>query len=339
MYDNLLHFHTYFMDAQRIPFIIVAMLVTALIGIITGPMAGNANPFVWSMFDFLFGRAGDRIDRPSRSKKDLVFRGMFFTIILLILSLIIGKSLTQLTTQSSAVEGLVVVLCLSTGSIWYVVLKLYFTMRDKQETKDGYYCLSRSTRVNLNTIDDYGIVREGLVFSAISFDKSLVAPSLWYLIGGVPFLIIYSILSFGVWRFGKCGFTKGFGRTLIVLERLMGYVPSLFSGMLYTAASVIAPSANMIQGFKAWWQAKDRVPYEEGGIMLSALAWPLDISLGGPVQDSSGVTLKKTWIGPEGASAKVEAYHLKRGIIINIVANLMFLLSLSSAYVYSGHVF
>ena len=339
MYDNYLDFHSYFMDAQRIPFVVVAMFITALAGMITGPLAGNANPFIWSVFNALFGLAGDKLDRTNRKPGDLFFRGTFFTIILLVFILVVSKPLAQFTTQSSAVEGLIVIACISTGSIWYMVLKLYFTLKKEGKTEGGYFGLARSARVNLNSIDDYGIVREGLAYSAVSFDKGLVAPSLWYLIGGIPFLFIYSMVSFASWRFGRSGFTNGFGRAALALEKLMGYVPSLFSGVLYTLASVVAPSANMVQSLKSWWQAKDKVPYEQGGIMLSALAWSLSISLGGPVKDISGDTLGKVWVGPDGASAKVDAYHLKRGIIINISAHLIFLLSLSSAYVYSGNLF
>ena len=328
------------MDAQRIPFVVVAMFITAIAGMISGPLAGNANPFVWSVYDLMFGLAGDKLDRTNRKPRDLVFRGTFFTVILLVFALVVGKPIAQFTTQSTAVEGLIVIVCISTGSIWYMVLKLYFTLLKEGKAEGGYYGLARSARVNLNSVDDYGITREGLAFSAISFDKGLVAPSLWYLIGGVPFLLIYSIISFASWRFGKYGFTRGFGKAALALERLMGYVPSLFSGVIYTLASAIAPSANPVQSLKSWWQAKDKVPYEQGGVMLSALAWSLGVSLGGPAREvSSGETLGKVWVGPDDASAKVGAFHLKRGIVINIVAHLIFLLALSSAYVYAGHVF
>ncbi len=336
MYDNYLNFHEYFMDPQRIPFLVVAMFITAIAGMISGPLAGNANPFIWGVYNALFGFAGDKLDRPNRKTRDLVFRGTLFVIILLVFALIVSKPMAQFTVRSSAIEGLLVIACLSTGSIWYMMLKLYFTLQKEGKVEGGYFGLARSTRLNLNSVDDFGITREGLAFSAISFDKGLVAPGIWYLIGGVPFIIIYSIVSFASWRFGKQGFTSGFGKAALAVEKLLGYVPSLFSGALYTLASAVAPSANPVQSLKAWWQAKDKVPYEQGGIMLSALAWSLGVSLGGPVRDVSGETLGKVWVGPDGASAKVEAFHLKRGIVINIVAHLIFLLSILSAYVYSG---
>jgi len=331
--------HDYFMDAERIPYLIAAILLTIVVGMITGPLAGNANPFIWSVMDKAFGRVGERMDKKNRKKSDLVFRGFLFCTILLFLALLMVKPLSHWATQNSTFEVIVISLCLTSGSVWYMVLKLYFTLSQEGKAKGGYFGLSRSSRTDLNSTDDHGITREGLAFSAISFDKGLVAPSLWYLVGGLPFLVIYSTLSFSAWRFGKCGFTKGFGSVPIALERLLGLPASLFSGFLYTAAAAVSPTAKMTQALKSWWVARDQVPYEQGGVVLSALAWPLEVSLGGPVQDISGSTLKKAWVGPEGATAQIEHFHLKRAIIMNIMAHILFILALLTAYILDGKLF
>ena len=331
--------HGYFMDADRIPFLVAAIFLTIVAGMITGPLAGNANPFFWEFLDKIFGRVGERMDRKNRKPSDLLFRGFLFCAVLLFLALLFSRVLDLWASTSSYAEIIIISLCLTSGSVWYMVLKLYFTLSDQGKAEGGYFGLSRSSRVDLNSTDDYGITREGLAFSAISFDKGLVAPGFWYLVGDIPLLFIYSVLSFSAWRFGKSGFTKGFGSVPLALEKLMGFIPSLFSGFLYTASAAISPSAKIIPAIKSWWIARDQVPYEQGGVILSALAWPLGVSLGGPVQDISGSSLKKAWVGPEGASAQIESHHLKRGIIMNVVAHLLFILSLLAAYIYAGKVF
>ena len=58
--DILPTWHGMIMDAERIPFIIAAIIVVMIAGVVTGPLAGNANPFMWAVIDKLLGRSGDR---------------------------------------------------------------------------------------------------------------------------------------------------------------------------------------------------------------------------------------------------------------------------------------
>ena len=331
--------HLQVMDVDRIPYLVAAIFLTMVIGVMTGALAGNANSFFWGLLDIVFGRAGDRLDRKNRSEGDLVFRGFLFCIFLVVISFMLGQGLLYILKGSFYAEMGVVALCLTSGSVWYMILKLYFALSKTGKAEGAYYGLSRSARLDLNTLDDYGITREGIAFSATAFDKGLVAPAVWYLIGGLPVMMIYSAVSFAAWRFGKNGFGSGFGKIALALEKLMGFVPSLFSGFLLTAATSVTPTAKITKALAAWWQGKDQASYEQGGVVLSAMAWPLEVSLGGPVQSLSGDALKKAWVGPENASAQVEHVHLKRAIIMNVVAHLVFVLALLFAYIYGTRFF
>ncbi|PCI56738.1 MAG: adenosylcobinamide-phosphate synthase [Alphaproteobacteria bacterium] len=328
--------HAQIMDVERIPYLIGAIFLAMIAGMITGPVAGNANSLLWGLCDVLFGRIGDRMDRITRSRSDLMFRGFLFTAVLLFLALSLSKVLEG--HNIPFLEVAIVSVCLTSGSVWYIILRLYFALDQHDSVEGAYYGLSRSSRVDLNSTDDYGITRAGLAYAAVSFDKGLVAPALWYLIGGMPMLLVYVVLSFTAWRYGKCGFTKGFGSVPLALEKMMGFIPSLFAGFLFSAASGVTPTAKMHQAILSWWGRKNRAPYEEGGTVLSAIAWPLEVSLGGPVQDISGSSLTKVWIGPKGATAKLDHKHLQRGIFINVIAHLLFVLALLVAYIYAGKV-
>ncbi len=337
MFKSLLEIHGSIMDAERIPYLIIAILATIVIGMIIGPVAGNANSLFYGLFDILFGKMGDRMDRLNRSKSDLVFRGFLFSSFIMFFSLVLA-SCSEII-KSHIYEILVIASCLTSGTVWYILLKLYFALKMQGKCEGAYYGLSRSSRVDLNSTDDFGITRVALGFSANSFDKGVVAPSIWYLIGGIPLLFVYCSISFVAWRFGKKGFSKGFGTIALALEKIVGFIPSLFAGFIFSAAAALTPTAKLHKALLSWWAKKGKAPYEQGGIVLSAIAWPLDISIGGPVQDISGSTLKGAWIGPEGATAQISYEHLKRGILINVYAHILFILALLTAYVYSGHFF
>ncbi|MGH1455261.1 MAG: cobalamin biosynthesis protein [Alphaproteobacteria bacterium] len=332
MFEFLETIHMQAMDADRIPYLLAAILLTVVFGMITGPTHGNANPFLWWVLDSIFGRFGDRMDNPDRPRGDLLFRGFFLCVVLLFVSGVLGRFLLL----TSYAEVLVLSLFITSGSVWFIMLRLFFAMDQGGGIEGAYYGLSRSSRVDLNSTDDFGIVRTSMGYSAVAFDKGMVAPSVWYLIGGLPFVFIYCVLSFFAWRFGKCGHGSGFAAVPLVLEKLMGYVPSLFAGVLLTAASAVTPTARITKAFGAWWRVKNFVPYEQGGIVVSAMAWPLEVSLGGAVKDISGYSLRNVWIGAKDSSARINRNHLKRAIFMNVISLLLFVLSLLSAYIYAG---
>ncbi len=332
-------FEADFMDPDRVPLALGAILVCLVIGSISGPLAGNANPFLWLVFDKLFGSLGDRLDKKHRARADLVFRGFVLSVLAVFAALLLTR-LIEYIAFSAGYTGIaeIVVVCLSitAGAVWFTILRLYFAFEGKKLVKGAYYAVVRTTRTDLSRSDDYGITRAAMGFAARSFDKGMVAPVFWYLLVGPAAALVYATLAALSWRFGKDGFTKGFGAVPLALERLMGFVPSLLSALLLALAALFTPSAKTHKGLAAWLGHKNRASYEQGGFALSALAWSLGVSLGGPVQDLTGSAIKNEWVGPKGATAKVSHKHLRHAIYITAMAQLLFLLALGSAYLWAS---
>lgn len=340
--DLLSQWHADLFDPGRIPVAGLAILVTAIIGMITGPLAGNANPALWFFYDRIFGGFGDKMDKKHRPRADLLFRGFLITALGLFLALVIGKFFERLVFEyhyHGLTEALLLSLMLTSGAVWFALLRLYFALEKKQVGEGAYFAISRSTRTNLTVTDDFGITRTGMGFSASSFDKGLVNPVFWYLVGGLPLAVVYSALAALAWRFGKFGFSKGFGAPAQALERLMGFVPSMLAAVLITLASTFTPTAKLHKGIAAWLGHKNRATYEQGGFPLSALAWSLNVSLGGAMQDISGSGIKGEWVGPSGATAQNNHKHLRRALYINVMAHFLFLAALGGAYIWAGRVF
>lgn len=339
MFEILTQWHSTFLDTGRVPDILGAVIVTVVIGMITGPLAGNAKPFFWLILDLFFGRIGDRLDRKERKKGDLVGRGFFITTLALILFALIGQMMALgvfVSPYPTITRILLLSLIFTSGSLWFVLLRLYFAMDQGKVTQGAYYGAARTTRRNLSMADDYAITRAAMGMSVRTFDKGLVAPALWYLIGGFPFVMIYTALAAASWRFGKDGFGKGFAAAPLALERLLGMIPSILSALIITISAGFTPTAKSHKAIVTWMGAKGRASYEEGGLPVSALAWALNVSLGGAYQDLSGSAIKGVWVGPQGATAKLNPKHLRRAIYINAIAHIVFAAMLLSLYVWGG---
>lgn len=351
--DFLSSFTFSLLDPARIPVALSAMVFTAVLGMISGPLASNANPFLWLVFDRVFGPLGRRLDRIHRRPADLMFRGFLLMAAVMVFGLLLGKAMAWVVSFNP-LFGLVETVFLSStmtlGSVWFMLLRLYFALdktREQGKKPGSIHILKpivtkpimNSTRVDTTSLDDYAVTRVAMGFAARSFDKGLVAPVFWYLLGGLPLAISYSLLTVFVWRFGKDGFGAGFAVVPIALEKIMGIAPSLFAGLLISLASLLAPGAAVHRGVSMWLGFKNRAPYEQGGVPLSALAWTLKISLGGAARDLDGSAIAGVWAGPEGASAKIDHRHLKHAIYISLCAHILFVAALLGAYVWAGRVF
>jgi adenosylcobinamide-phosphate synthase len=338
MQDLWAHWQVGFMDPDRIPVALIAILMTVLAGLVSGPLAGNANPLLWLLVDKIFGPFGERLNRAHRPRADLIFRGFILTAAALFAALLLGRFYQELALEHrlyGLTEALLLSTLLTTGGAWYALLRLYFALEKNEVGKGAYYAISRSTRTNLTAGDDLAITRIAMSFAARVFDKGLVSPLLWYLIGGLPVAVAYSVLAALSWRFGKDGFTKGFGESPAALERLAGFIPSLYAGILVALAGLFTPTAKLHKGVASFFGMKNRAPYEQGGHPLSAMAWCLNVSLGGPRQDLSGSAIKGVWTGPQGASARNDHKHLRRALFISIMAHILLLASLCGAYLWA----
>jgi adenosylcobinamide-phosphate synthase len=302
-------------------------------------MHGQANPFAWLIIDKVLGGFGGRLDRRERREGDLIFRGFFLTLLGLALAYAAGAGAVKLVLQKpfyGATEVVFLSLALTGGTVWYALLRLYFALKEKKVAKGAYYMIARSTRVDLSNSDDFGITRTGMAFAARAFDKGVVAPVFWYLLCGLPGAYIYAALAALAWRFGKDGFTKGFGKVPAALEQLMGFAPHLLAGVLMALAGLFTPTGGMTRALTGLLKSRGRAAYAQGGLPLTAMAHALAVSLGGPAQDLDGSSLPCAWIGSGSATAQLESGHLRRALYISLMAYLLFIASLCGAMLWAG---
>lgn len=327
---------------DRIPVAMMAWLLAGIVGMLTGPLGGNANPLFWLVWTGTFGRIGARLDRRERARADLLLRGFVLTLAGALAACGTGVFAVRLA-QTQPVYGLADILLLvpvlTGGTVWFVLLQLYFALRDGKGGKGAYYALARTARTDFSGGDDFAVTRAGLSLAARSFDKGLVAPVVWYLLAGLPGAYLYAGLAALAWRFGRDGFGRGFGGAALGLEKLMGAVPNLLAGVLIALAGLFTPTGGMTRALLGQFRGEARAPYAQGGFPVTALAFALHVGLGGAAVDLDGSTLKRSWVGPAGASARLDKGHLRRGLYLNAMAQLLFMAGLAGALLYAGRFF
>ena len=335
--------HDQIFDPSRLPVAVAAVVIVSLIGVASGALAGNANPLFWRTVDFLFGPLGSKLDKTERPARDLMTRGLIITITGMVLAFMLGQFFQSLSVHYPnwlIIDIVALSLILSAGAGWHALIRLYKALHGKNMVKGAFYTLASTTRSNLTTADEFTITRVGIGMGAKLFDKAIVGPVLWYLIAGLPAAYLYAGLAALSWRFGKEGFTKGFGASALVLEKLMGFVPNIFAGVIISLAGLLTPTAGMTRSFIGLFHfGQGRAHYAEGGAPVTAMAWSLKVSLGGATQDIDGSAVKRGWAGPSGATAQLDAKHLHRALYILVMAHLLFVAALLVGIVIDGRGF
>lgn len=339
MHDFLIQLIPQFLEPARLLTILAALVVSMAMGLLIGPILGGANPLVWRLLDVLFGKLGERMDRSHRAFADLVFRGVMISALVVLTALGLGEAarwIIGVEPLFGAMPAILLSAFITSGGVWFTLFRLYRVVERHEVGQGAFYAIARSTRTNLAAGDDHGIARAALSYMPFAFDKGLVAPAFWYFIGGFPGLSAYTGVAFLTWRFGKKGFTKGFGTLPLALERILGFIPSLISALILTLAAVITPTARTHKALAAWVGGKGRAPYAQGGLPLSVVAWALNVSLGGAQQDLTGSAIKAVWAGPEGASAQIGHKHIRRVIYLSVAAHIILMALLLAAYKTAG---
>lgn len=338
MIDWIENIHAQIFVPERLPIAMAALLIVTLLGMIRGPLGGNAMPFFWHIIEIIFGGLGKRMNKAGRPKGDLIFRGFVLSVLVLFFTFGVGKALETASLYYptwSMIEILALCLPLTSGAVMAAQGRLYRALNEKKVTPGAYFTIARSSRTDLSGSDDYTITRVGMAMGLKAFDKGMVAPILWYLILGLTGAYLYAGLAALQWIFGREGHSSGFGKSMNALEELLGFVPNILSGLLIALAGILTPTAGMTRAFLGLMRVKGKAPYAEGGLPVTAAAYSLNVSLGGPTQSLDGYTIKRSWVGPAKATAQLSAKHLHRAVYISFMAHILLLASLSGAMLFA----
>lgn len=335
------HLRLLLLVPDRIPLAMAALLLAVIAGLVCGPFFGNAAPFFWIVVEKLLGGIGRKLDRVNRRPGDLMFRGFFLTLIGLCLFYAAGECAGHLAKRyplHGFTEIALLSLILSAGAVWNAILRLLSAMNRKKAGKNAYYIIARTSRTDLSTADDFTLTRVGMGLVARLFDKGIVAPLFWYFICGLQAAYLYAGIAALAWRFGRDGFTKGFGQLPLLLEHILGFIPNLISGLLMALGGILTPTGGITRGLTGLFRAEGHAPYLQGGAPVTAMAYALKVGLGGPITDIDGSAIRRVWAGPEGATAKLNPGHLRRALYITLMAHLLLLTLMGASLLFSPQV-
>ncbi len=246
----------------------------------------------------------DKLNRDGRSDFALIIRGSIVFTILFVLIFgagIIIETILIYTNNAAFMGSTLLFLALSPLSF---ILSALGISSDK--TRAGQYrTIAHALNQNLVTTDKYGLRRASYKTLTIGLSQWVIAPILFYLLGGLILTYLYVTLSIftRVTNQRHNVFLSLYGIIYKIMTILVSFIGVLFIG----AGACFSAGGKPLSIFSAF---KDKL-----NMLESAFAHTQHITLGGAGQDRHGQPISTPWFGAENASAKLDHNDVLRGVI------------------------
>jgi len=300
----------------------LALLLDALVGEF-GPLF-RILPHPVALMGGLIGWFDRRLNREQRSARTRVFRGSMVTLLMVGLAAVSGWFVLEVARrvpQGWIIEVIAVSLLIAQRSLFDHVRAVARGL-DKHGLAGGRAAVAMIVGRDPETLDDHGVSRAAIESLAESFSDGVVAPVFWYLLFGLPGLLVYKAVNTMDSMIGyRTPRHDAFGRTAARLDDVMNYVPARIAAALIVLASVFVPRGRPASAFRVMARDGGQHRSPNAGWPEAAMAGALGVTLSGP-RSYQGKMTAQPWVGGE-FSAQIGTGEIRRGLYLFVVACLL----------------
>jgi len=268
--------------------------ITVLLALLLDAVMGEPNA-LWQRLPHpavLMGRAVGALERRLNRGTARRQRGIAALVLLVAGGWLVGRFLAGLP-MGWAVE-------IVAGAILLAQRSLVDHVRDvaralRRSVPEGRAAVARIVGRDTRGMDGPAIARAAIESAAENFSDGVVAPAFWFLVGGLPGLVVYKVVNTADSMIGyRTPELESFGWAAARLDDLLNWLPARASALMLCAAfgrwpgwAALARDARLHRSPNAGWPE-------------AAMAQGLDVALAGP-RSYDGVLRDFPWVWPTGA--------------------------------------
>ncbi len=224
----------------------------------------------------LLGRLVDRLDRALNRGGARRLRGALALLLLLVVAWSAGSAVEAIPHAGPFLSALGAAALLAQRSLIEHVEAVAIGLRDG--LAEGRLAVSRIVGRDPSALDEPAIARAAIESAAENFSDGVVAPAFWYLVGGLPAMLVYKAVNTADSMIGhRTERHARFGWAAARLDDGVNLVPARLSALLIAAGSPATRRALRT----AWRDAAAHVS-PNAGWPEAAMAGGLGVVLGGP---------------------------------------------------------
>lgn len=269
----------------------------------------------------------DKLNRDNRSDYALIIRGLIVVFLMAVAIFVLGIGLEYLSVMAGIgawMDPVLLVFILSPVA----AIRLGYQLSFEKPSEGIYLQASRALNQNIIHADIYGHRRSAFRLMALGLGEWCVAPLFFYLLGGVPLAYVYVALSLFCRVTGHGKASRSFLSVILPIWHIAAIIPNLIAVIKMAVASLFAVGGRPFATPKAL-----QYIYSDQCIE-AAYAYSQNVVLGGAEQDRSGDGVKRPWIGPERATAKLSHQDVLRGCVLHGITVFLIAVGLFAMHAY-----
>jgi adenosylcobinamide-phosphate synthase len=300
----------------------LALLLDAVVGEF-GPLF-RVLPHPVTLIGGLTGWFDRRLNREQRSHQARIVSGLVVVILMITMVSAIGWSLHGLAIKFPygwVVELIVVTLLIAQRSLFDHVRAVARGL-DRNGLQGGRAAVAMIVGRDPDSLDEYGVARAAIESLAESLSDGVVAPVFWYLLLGLPGLLVYKTINTMDSMIGyRTSRHEAFGKVAARTDDILNYIPARIAAVLIVLASAFVPRGRPGSSFRVMARDGGKHRSPNAGWSEAAMAGALGVALSGP-RSYHGKTTYQPWVGGE-FSAKIGSAEIRRGLYLFVVACLL----------------
>ncbi|WP_169570207.1 adenosylcobinamide-phosphate synthase CbiB [Sneathiella limimaris] len=166
--------------------------------------------------------------------------------------------------------------------------------------QEGRKAVSHIVGRDPDSLDEAGVARASIESLAENFLDGTVSPLFWFLIAGLPGLLVYKAVNTLDSMIGhRNDRFEYFGKFAARLDDVMNYIPARLTGLLIAGSSLFLRNADFRAAFQVLFKDARLHKSVNAGWQEAAMAGALGISLAGPRQYGGRLT-EDHWMNSAG---------------------------------------
>lgn len=318
----MLPFGTQFGHAPDALFILIlAIGLDAVLGEMNALFRHLPHPVV------IIGRAiawaDQRLNRPERGEGARKARGVLLVVAIIGAAALAGGVITfvaRVLPHAWIIEVFVAATLIAQRGLFEHVNDVARAL-EHDGLEAGRDAVSRIVGRDPQALDEYGIARAGIESLAENFSDAVVAPVFWFVIAGLPGLMIYKAVntldSMVGYRNDKY---RAFGWASARLDDVLNLIPARLAALILSAAAIFSAGGKPLAALMTVATDSRHHRSPNSGWPEAAMAGALGLALGGP-RKYPGLVVDQKWIG--AGRARVTIADMDRALSLFTVACLI----------------